>query len=299
MSNTAVTILGMCLIFVMTTLGASVVYFFRNDISPKLNAVFLGFASGIMVAASVWSLLIPAMEEADFGAWNWVPAAVGFIVGGLFLVLLDKIVPHLHKGTNEEEGPRVALKKPVKLFLAVTIHNIPEGLAVGFAFGAAALGENAAYISALGLAIGIAVQNFPEGAAVALPMRAATGSRNKAFFYGLASGAAVRGGGIFSRKLHHGIAAMAFIFCRGRDDLRGGGRPDSRRPPFRISAFGHMGTDDRICAHDDFGCGVGLTCVAVFEHKKKNTGNLPCFSVLKRCRRESFGKIEINLLVSR
>lgn len=243
MSNTAVTILGMCLIFVMTTLGASVVYFFRNDISPKLNAVFLGFASGIMVAASVWSLLIPAMEEADFGAWNWVPAAVGFIVGGLFLVLLDKIVPHLHKGTNEEEGPRVALKKPVKLFLAVTIHNIPEGLAVGFAFGAAAaLGENAAYISALGLAIGIAVQNFPEGAAVALPMRAATGSRNKAFFYGLGSGAveplfAVAGYFLASyitvlQPWLLSFAAGAMIFVVAEDLI----------PDARLSEYPHSGT---------------------------------------------------------
>ena len=242
MSNTAVTILGMCLIFVMTTLGSSVVYFFRNDISPKLNTVFLGFASGIMVAASVWSLLIPAMEEADFGVWNWVPAAVGFIVGGLFLVLLDKIVPHLHKGTNEEEGPRVALKKPAKLFLAVTIHNIPEGLAVGFAFGAAALGENAAYISALGLAIGIAVQNFPEGAAVALPMRAATGSRNKAFFYGLGSGAveplfAVAGYFLASyitvlQPWLLSFAAGAMIFVVAEDLI----------PDARLSEYPHLGT---------------------------------------------------------
>ena len=243
MSNTAVTILGMCLIFVMTTLGSSVVYFFRNDISPKLNTVFLGFASGIMVAASVWSLLIPAMEEADFGVWNWVPAAVGFIVGGLFLVLLDKIVPHLHKGTNEEEGPRVALKKPAKLFLAVTIHNIPEGLAVGFAFGAAAaLGENAAYISALGLAIGIAVQNFPEGAAVALPMRAATGSRNKAFFYGLGRGAveplfAVAGYFLASyitvlQPWLLSFAAGAMIFVVAEDLI----------PDARLSEHPHLGT---------------------------------------------------------
>ena len=191
MSNTATTILGICIIFIMTTLGAAMVYFFKKDISPKVNTLFLGFASGIMIAASVWSLLLPSIEgAAGYGKINWVPAAAGFVIGGLFLVLIDKIVPHIHKGTNTEEGSHTLLKKSTKLFLAVTIHNIPEGLAVGFAFGAAAaLGENAAYISAIGLAIGIGIQNFPEGAAVALPMRNATRSRNKAFLYGMGSGA--------------------------------------------------------------------------------------------------------------
>lgn len=191
MSNTGMTILGICIIFAMTALGSSVVFFFKKDISPKINTLFLGFASGIMIAASVWSLLLPALEEATatFGDLNFIPAVVGFLLGGLFLVLLDKIVPHFHKGSGEEEGPHTSLTKPAKLFLAVTIHNIPEGLAVGFAFGAAAVaGESAAYVSALGLAIGIAVQNLPEGAAVALPMKSSTGSRAKAFLYGAGSG---------------------------------------------------------------------------------------------------------------
>ena len=191
MSNTAMVILGFSIIFIMTTAGALLVFFFKNEISPKANTLFLGFASGVMIAASVWSLLIPSLEGgADFGSWSFLPAAVGFLLGGLFLVLLDKIVPHFHKGTNEEEGPRVAWKKSSKLFLAVTIHNIPEGLAVGFAFGAAAAsGQTAAYVAALGLAIGIGIQNFPEGAAVALPMRGVTGSRSRAFLYGMGSGA--------------------------------------------------------------------------------------------------------------
>lgn len=190
MSHFAITALGIGIIFGMTTLGAALVYFFKKDISPKANTLFLGFASGIMIAASVWSLLIPSIEGAEsYGKWNFVPAAVGFLIGGLFLVLLDKVVPHFHKGASEEEGPHILLKKSTKLFLAVTIHNIPEGLAVGFAFGAAAvIGGNAAYLSALGLAIGIGIQNFPEGAAVALPMRGVTGSRNKAFLYGMGSG---------------------------------------------------------------------------------------------------------------
>lgn len=190
MSNTGMMALGFCIVFLSTALGASLVYFFKNDISLKINTLFLGFASGIMIAASIWSLLLPAIEQSsNFGKLDFLPAAIGFLLGGIFLVLLDKIVPHFHSGTNEEEGPHTALKKSTKLFLAVTIHNIPEGLAVGFAFGAAAvLGDTASYIAALGLAIGIAIQNFPEGAAVALPMKGATGSRNKAFIYGAGSG---------------------------------------------------------------------------------------------------------------
>lgn len=192
MGNTAITIFGFTFIFLMTTIGAACVFFFKRDISPKANTLFLGFASGVMIAASVWSLLIPAIEDAtaDYGRMNWVPAAVGFLLGGLFLVVLDKVVPHFHSGTNEEEGPRVALKKSTRLFLAVMIHNIPEGLAVGFAFGAALSGgENAGYIAALGLALGIGIQNLPEGAAVALPMKSTTKSRGKAFLYGMGSGA--------------------------------------------------------------------------------------------------------------
>lgn len=191
MNNILMTVLGFCVIFLSTTLGSSIVWFFKKEISEKVNTLFLGFASGIMVAASVWSLIIPSIEgAADWGKWNFVPALIGFLLGGLFLVLLDHVVPHFHAGNNEEEGPHIALKKSTKMFLAVTIHNIPEGLAVGFAFGAAAAaGESAGYVSALALAIGIAIQNFPEGAAVSLPMKTATGSRAKAFLYGTASGA--------------------------------------------------------------------------------------------------------------
>lgn len=191
MSGTAMTVLGFLLIFAATAAGAALVFFFKKDLSPKFNTLFLGFASGVMIAAAVWSLLIPSLEGAaeDYGKWNFVPAVVGFLVGGLFLVVIDKIVPHIHGGTEEEEGLRNHLRKPVKLFLAVTIHNIPEGLAVGFAFGAAAFtGEQGGFVAALGLAIGMAIQNFPEGAAVSLPMKAAVGSRAKAFFYGAASG---------------------------------------------------------------------------------------------------------------
>lgn len=191
MSEQALTAIGFTIIFLATAAGSALVFAFRG-LSEKLNTLFLGFASGVMVAASVWSLLIPAIEGAssDWGALSFVPAVVGFIAGGAFLVAIDKLVPHIHGATEEEEGLHSALKRPAKLFLAVTIHNIPEGLAVGLAFGgAAASGEYAAFVAALGLAIGMAVQNFPEGAAVSLPMKNAVGSRTKAFLYGAASGA--------------------------------------------------------------------------------------------------------------
>ena len=192
MSFGLMTALGFFIIFAMSTLGSAVVYFFKDKENKKAHTLFMGFASGIMIAASVWSLLLPAMEEAEagFGNLSWLPVSVGFVLGGLFLVLLDKVIPHTHNATNEDEGPRVQVKKSTKLFFAVMIHNIPEGLAVGFAFGAAAtVGTTAAYVAALGLAIGMGIQNFPEGAAIALPLKVATNSKHKAFLFGMASGA--------------------------------------------------------------------------------------------------------------
>lgn len=130
MTTTAMTVLGFCIIFIATTAGAALVFFFKGEMSGKLNTLFLGFASGVMVAASVWSLLIPSIEGAEetYGSLSFLPAVIGFLLGGAFLVLIDKLVPHFHKGTNEEEGLKSHLKKPAKLFLAVTIHNIPKDL---------------------------------------------------------------------------------------------------------------------------------------------------------------------------
>ena len=190
MYNITITVAGVALIFAATTLGASLVFFFGKDISDKTNALFLGFSSGIMTAASIWSLLIPSIESAEgYGVWRFAPAAIGFLFGGLFLSLLDKISLNFKSGAQGTDGLTYDLKKPMKMFVAMTIHNIPEGLAVGFAFGAAVGGTQAATLSALGLAFGIAVQNFPEGAAVALPLQRATGSRRRAFLFGTGSGA--------------------------------------------------------------------------------------------------------------
>ena len=191
MNGVLYTIVGFASIFVATTLGAALVFFFKKEVSAGINSLLMGFAAGIMTAASVWSLLIPSIDGAKekYGSLSFIPALTGFILGGGFLLLLDKIAPHLRpqgKGENSDKE----YEKRIKMFLAITIHNIPEGLAVGFAFGAAAmLGITEAYVSALGLAAGIAIQNLPEGAAVSLPLKATTGKKWKSFLFGSASGA--------------------------------------------------------------------------------------------------------------
>lgn len=181
-----ITALGIGFIFLSSTLGAALVYCFKKEFSPKLNAAFLGLASGVMIAASVWSLLLPALDQTQngWGRYAFIPVSIGFLLGCLLLWVFDKILPTPSKS-------RLSLdQKTKRLFLAVTLHNIPESLAVGFAFGSAwAMGTSSAFINALGVAIGIGIQNFPEGAAVALPMRATLKSKHKAFLYGLASGA--------------------------------------------------------------------------------------------------------------
>lgn len=176
------------MIFVSTTAGAAMVFILgEKSFGGRAASLFSGFASGIMVAASVWSLIIPAVEQSsDMGKFSFVPAAVGVITGGLFILLLDAITAKLRRGESDE---RRGLSSHGKMMIAMTVHNIPEGLAVGLALGAALPDGEAALLSAFGLAVGIAVQNFPEGAAVALPMRTATGSAKKAFLLGSASGA--------------------------------------------------------------------------------------------------------------
>ena len=178
--------------FLMTTLGAALVFFFKRGVSAWAQRIFLGFAAGVMVAASVWSLLIPAIEEAEAaGGPGWIPAAGGFALGVGFLLLLDQVLPHLHPGSRDPEGAHTDLKRTTLLVFAVTLHNIPEGMAVGLSFALAAQhGEEAVlYTSALALAIGIGIQNFPEGAAVALPLGQEGMTRTKAFLCGSLSGA--------------------------------------------------------------------------------------------------------------
>jgi len=190
MSPVVLALLGTGGTFLLTALGASVVFFFRREMSADIRRMFLGFAAGIMIAASVWSLLIPAIEMAEEqGKIGWIPAAGGFIFGGLFLLLLDKLLPHLHLDSNRPEGLSSSWKRTTLLVLAVTLHNIPEGLAVGLTFGMAAQGNSTVTMaSAIVLAVGIGLQNFPEGAAISLPLRQEGLSCTKAFLYGAASG---------------------------------------------------------------------------------------------------------------
>ena len=178
--------------FLATVIGAGVVFFFRNEIKPAVQRIFLGFAAGIMIAASVWSLLIPAMEMAEEqGMPAWIPACTGFAAGGLFLLLLDRLLPHLHPGSAQAEGLPSHLKKSTMLFLAVTLHNIPEGMAIGLSFALAAIDDSAGTLSAaVVLAVGMGLQNIPEGAAISLPLRKEGFSCRKAFLYGALSGAA-------------------------------------------------------------------------------------------------------------
>lgn len=175
----------------VTALGASTVFIFKTINKKVLNGM-LGFAAGVMIAASFWSLLAPAISMAEeAGMIAWVPAVVGFLAGGAFLWIVDMVMPHLHigEGTQEPEGVKTSLQRSILLVLAITLHNIPEGLAVGVAFGAAAAGFPAASLTgAIVLALGIGLQNFPEGAAVSVPLRREGLSRTKSFLYGQASG---------------------------------------------------------------------------------------------------------------
>ncbi len=184
------TLLGIMIPFIGTTLGASMVLFMKNELSSRLQKTLLGFASGVMMAASVWSLLLPAIEQAEeAGGIGWLPAAIGFLAGIGFLLVMDTLIPHLHQYAEETEGLPSKMKKDSMLFLAVVIHNVPEGMAVGVVFaGMLAGNESITMTAALALAVGIAIQNFPEGAIVSMPLRTQGKSRGGAFVYGMASG---------------------------------------------------------------------------------------------------------------
>ena len=182
-------LIGILIPFIGTALGAGMVFFLKKDMSDRLKKALLGFAAGVMIAASVWSLLIPAIEMAQGqGTSPWLPAAGGFLLGMGFLLLLDTITPHLHVG-GEAEGPKSTFKKSTMLVLAVTLHNIPEGMAVGVAFAGMMAGNAPISLSAaLALSIGIAIQNFPEGAIISMPLKSEGLSRARAFRSGALSG---------------------------------------------------------------------------------------------------------------
>ena len=184
------TFIGLLIPFLGTTLGSAMVFFMKNKIKPKVEKALLGFASGVMIAASVWSLLIPSLEMAEQqNIIKWVPATIGFLLGILFLLILDSIIPHLHLNSDTPEGAQSKLKKTTMLVLAVTLHNIPEGMAVGVAFAGVLIGNTGLTLAgAFALAVGIAIQNFPEGAIISMPLKSEGVSKTKAFIYGTLSG---------------------------------------------------------------------------------------------------------------
>ena len=186
---TTTLVIGLLIPLLGTMLGSAFVFLMKDEMSARVQKSLLGFASGVMVAASVWSLLIPAMEmEADSGKWSVMPAAVGFLLGIGFLLALDDLTPHLHVGSDTPEGPRSRLSRTAMLALAVTLHNLPEGMAVGVVFaGVGAAGLTVA--SAMAISLGIAIQNIPEGAIISMPMRAEGNSKWRSFLIGSLSGA--------------------------------------------------------------------------------------------------------------
>lgn len=185
-------LLGLLIPFAGTTAGSACVVFMKNELKDKVQRALTGFASGVMVAASIWSLLIPAMTQSEetMGRLAFIPAVVGFWLGILFLLLLDCVIPHLHMHAEKAEGPKSKLKRTTMMVLAVTLHNIPEGMAVGVVYAGVITGSGIVTVGgALALALGIAIQNFPEGAIISMPLHSEGVSKTRAFLYGTLSGA--------------------------------------------------------------------------------------------------------------
>lgn len=199
-------LIGLLIPFLGTTLGSSLVFFMRKkEINKKVQKLLIGFAAGVMMAASIWSLLTPALDMTD-GRFAWVPVAVGFMCGIIFLLILDSLIPHQHLETEESEGLESNLKKSTKLVLAVTIHNIPEGMATGVVFAGALIGNTGMTIAgAIVLAIGMAIQNFPEGAIISMPLKAEGVSKGRAFLYGALSGIVEPISAVFAIAFTHAV----------------------------------------------------------------------------------------------
>ena len=183
--------MGLLIPFIGTALGSAGVFFMKKEMSSMVQRALTGFASGVMVAASIWSLIVPAIEQAEgMGKLSFLPAVIGFWLGILFLLLLDSVIPHLHMNAEHAEGPKAKLKKTTMMVLAVTLHNIPEGMAVGVVYAGLRAGNGTVTAGgALALALGIAIQNFPEGAIISMPLHAQGKSRFGAFMDGVMSGA--------------------------------------------------------------------------------------------------------------
>lgn len=196
-------LIGIFLPLLGTTLGSSLVYFVRSELNKKVEKIFLGFAAGVMIAAAVWSLIIPSLEMTE-ATVRWLPAAVGFLSGVVFLLLLDSLIPHIHLNNDKPEGIKANFKKTTMLVFAVALHNIPEGMAVGIIFAGTLLNDTFITLSAaLSLSVGIAIQNFPEGAVISMPLKGYGVSKNKSFLFGFLSGIVEPAAAIITIMLSH------------------------------------------------------------------------------------------------
>ena len=253
---------GILIPFLGTSFGAACVFFMKKEMGDRLQRMLTGFAAGVMVAASIWSLLIPAMEQVgDMGKLAFVPAVAGFWLGILFLLLLDHIIPHLHRNSQRAEGPRSQLKRTTMLVLAVTLHNIPEGMAVGVVYAGYLVGNTQiSAAAAMALSLGIAIQNFPEGAIISMPLRAEGTGKPKAFLGGVLSGIVEPIGAILTilaaglivpalpYLLSFAAGAMLYVVV-GTDSGDVAGRALGCRYDILCSG---------IQRHDDARCGAGL-----------------------------------------
>ena len=256
-------VIGLAIPFLGTTLGAAMVFLMKNKMNSKVEKLLLGFASGVMIAASVWSLIIPSIDMAEGqGKVAWIPAAIGFILGIVFLLVLDSVIPHLHLNNEKPEGIKAKLKKTTMMVFAVTLHNIPEGMAVGVTFAGALIGNAGITMAgAFALAIGIAIQNFPEGAIISMPLKSEGMSKSKAFLYGTLSGIVEPIGAIITILLTNAIVPIlpiSFIICSRCNDICGCRRTNTRISIRRTFKYWNNRSCNRICNYDDFGCSIRI-----------------------------------------
>ena len=250
------TFLGIMIPFLGTALGSACVFFMKKSLGDLVQRSLAGFAAGVMVAASIWSLLIPAIEQSEgMGKLSFLPAFIGFWVGVLFLLLLDHLIPHLHVGSNQAEGPKSRLGRTTMMVLAVTLHNIPEGMAVGVMY-AGFLAGNAQITaaSALVLSLGIAIQNFPEGAIISMPLRAEGERKGRAFLGGVLSGVVEpigRGADASRGAACDPVAAVSAELCRRCNALCGGRGTDTGNVAGAALESRHGVLCGRIQRHDD------------------------------------------------
>ena len=270
------TVYGLLIPFLGTTLGTACVFFMRKQLSDAIQRILTGFAAGVMVAASVWSLLIPAMEQAAWmGKLAFLPAFSGFWIGILSLLGLDHLIPHLHAKSNQAEGPKSQLKKTTMMVLAVTLHNIPEGMAVGVVYAGVLSGSaQITATGALALSIGIAIQNFPEGAIISLPLRAEGESKERAFLGGVLSGIVEPIGAVLTILCERLVVpALPYLLSRRSDALCGGGGADPGNVPRQAFQPWHACLCGGLQHHDGTGCGAGInhnkTSVMRGENKRE------------------------------